>query len=54
MAIQSILKKDYDFFISDMNELEKKLNKSSEHARENPKRYTHDEIFDEAYRRLNG
>lgn len=52
--IENIELKDFNFFISDMAELEKKLNKSSEHARENPKRYTHEEIFDEAYRRLNG
>lgn len=46
--------KDFSFFVSDINELERKLNKSSEDARKNPKRYSHDEIFDEACRRLNG
>lgn len=52
--IENLELKDFSFFVSDMNALEKKLNISSEHARKNPKRYTHKEIFDEAYKRLNG
>lgn len=52
--IESQPLKDMSFFVSDIKELEEKLNKSSKDARKNPKRYTHEEIFDEAYRRLNG
>lgn len=44
---------DTNFFISDIKELENKLNKSSENSRKNIKRYSHDEIFDEAYRKIN-
>lgn len=44
---------NYNFFISDIKELEEKLNESSENARKNTKRYTHEKIFSEAYRKLN-
>lgn len=56
MVINSNLKiknNNYKFFVSDIKELEEKLNKSSENARINTKRYTHEEIFSEAYKILN-
>lgn len=56
MVINSNLKikdNNYRFFVSDINELEKKLNESSENARKNTKRYTHEEIFKEMFRKLN-
>lgn len=42
-----------DFIISNIKELEEKLNISSENARKNRTRYTHEEVFSEAYKRLN-